>query len=126
MLDAEAQSKFHIMFPIIKRLPWKSIDEVEADVREPSFFASLHSINCLLTVVAAPKKTQEFVVERLCPHADAIDGCSGKIPQPFGRNVVGIGFDGYLRIGFYREKSVDFIEEFVKQMCGQEAGSPAP
>ena len=105
------QGCVEVGFPIGQRLVRQPVYKVDADVAEACLLCPGDGLTGLPGIVAAVEQPEVVVVERLHPHADAVEGQAGQTGQVRRGEVVGVGFQGDFRIGCQRPVAADGIEQ---------------
>lgn len=96
VLHTERDGLVETIGPVVECLAGEAIDEVDADVGEPSLLQAVHGIDGLLGRMATPYEAQGAVVKGLYAQAYAVDGEGAQPLYVLFGEVVGVGFEGEL------------------------------
>ena len=96
MLHTERDGLVKAIGPVVECLAGEAIDEVDADVGEPSLLQAVHGIDGLLGCMSTPYEAQGAVVKGLYAQAYAVDGEGAQPLYVLFGEVVGVGFEGEL------------------------------
>ena len=126
MGQVERNSLSQIVLPRPDRLSRQAINEVDAESLEPRPAQTADGGKGLCRGMAATQETQILVGEALHAHAHAVDGKRGQCRGIVGRDVVGVGLEGYLAATAEIDVAPQCLEKPPPQPRGELRRGTAP
>jgi hypothetical protein len=110
VVDAKIEGRFELELPMVRRTPFKAIDEVDRDSVEPGLAQNLHSLTRVVGAVPATEKGKIVVVKRLDSETHEAHTEIAPDGQAFPADILGVRLEKEFCLTIHFEMTSETIE----------------